>query len=160
MTKPRVGVVMGSASDWEVMRHAVAQLENLDISYQAKLVSAHRTPDLLFEYAEQAELREFARAIQTRSEDGSAHASAGRHAGHPGGRQLGRMFVVAVRKMGYKVIVLDPEQNSPATQMANEHICTPAWSTLYPCAGDSGADRHWRGRPCWFRSHRVWRRAA
>ena len=86
MTKPRVGVVMGSASDWEVMRHAVAQLENLDISYQAKLVSAHRTPDLLFEDAEQAELREFARAIQTRSEDGSAHASAGRHAGHPGGR--------------------------------------------------------------------------
>ena len=67
---------MGSASDWEVMRHAVAQLENLDISYQAKLVSAHRTPDLLFEYAEQAELREFARAIQTRSEDGSVHASA------------------------------------------------------------------------------------
>jgi len=52
--KPLVGVVMGSASDWEIMRHAVEQLENFGIPYEAKVVSAHRTPDLLFEYAEQA----------------------------------------------------------------------------------------------------------
>ena len=57
MTKPIVGIVMGSASDWEVMRHAAEQLENLDIPYEAKVVSAHRTPDLLFEYAEQAAAR-------------------------------------------------------------------------------------------------------
>ena len=57
MTKPIVGIVMGSASDWEVMRHAAEQLENLGIPYEAKVVSAHRTPDLLFEYAEQAAAR-------------------------------------------------------------------------------------------------------
>lgn len=50
----KVGVVMGSSSDWEVMQHACAMLKNLGIPYEAKVVSAHRTPDLLFEYAEQA----------------------------------------------------------------------------------------------------------
>jgi len=54
MTKPMIGVVMGSASDWEIMRHAVEQLKSFDIPYEAKVVSAHRSPDLLFEYAEQA----------------------------------------------------------------------------------------------------------
>lgn len=55
MTKPLVGVVMGSNSDWEVMRHAAAQLAALGIPYEARVVSAHRTPDLLFEYAESAQ---------------------------------------------------------------------------------------------------------
>jgi 5-(carboxyamino)imidazole ribonucleotide mutase len=71
MTKPRVGVVMGSASDWEVMRHAVEQLENFGIPYEAKVVSAHRTPDLLFEYAEQAEPRGIACIIA--GAGGAAH---------------------------------------------------------------------------------------
>ena len=71
MTKPRVGVVMGSASDWEVMRHAVEQLENFGIPYEAKVVSAHRTPDLLFEYAEQAEPRGLACIIA--GAGGAAH---------------------------------------------------------------------------------------
>ena len=71
MTKPRIGVVMGSASDWEVMRHAVEQLENFGIPYEAKIVSAHRTPDLLFEYAEQAEPRGLACIIA--GAGGAAH---------------------------------------------------------------------------------------
>jgi 5-(carboxyamino)imidazole ribonucleotide mutase len=49
-----VGVVMGSPSDWEVMRHAAEALRSLDIAYEARVVSAHRTPDLLFDYAKQA----------------------------------------------------------------------------------------------------------
>jgi 5-(carboxyamino)imidazole ribonucleotide mutase len=52
--KPLVGVVMGSNSDWDVMKNACQQLENMGVAYEKKVVSAHRTPDLLFEYAEQA----------------------------------------------------------------------------------------------------------
>ncbi|MFO8153664.1 5-(carboxyamino)imidazole ribonucleotide mutase [Thioalkalivibrio sp.] len=50
----KVGVVMGSGSDWPTMEHAVAILKELEIPSEARVVSAHRTPDLLFEYAEQA----------------------------------------------------------------------------------------------------------
>jgi 5-(carboxyamino)imidazole ribonucleotide mutase len=49
-----VGIIMGSTSDWETMRHAAAMLESLGISYEKKVVSAHRTPDLMAEYAKQA----------------------------------------------------------------------------------------------------------
>lgn len=52
--KPLVGVVMGSKSDYEVMSDAVDVLRELEIPYEAKIVSAHRTPDWLFEYAETA----------------------------------------------------------------------------------------------------------
>lgn len=51
---PRVGVVMGSRSDWETMQHAIAVLEQLGVAHEVRVVSAHRTPDLLFQYAEQA----------------------------------------------------------------------------------------------------------
>ena len=54
MSDPVVGVIMGSRSDWETMRHAVATLEALGIPHEVRVVSAHRTPDLLFEYAEAA----------------------------------------------------------------------------------------------------------
>ncbi|TDY04223.1 5-(carboxyamino)imidazole ribonucleotide mutase [Thiohalophilus thiocyanatoxydans] len=54
MKKPVVGVVMGSNSDWKVMSQAVEVLKEFGIPYEAKVVSAHRTPDLLYEYAEQA----------------------------------------------------------------------------------------------------------
>lgn len=54
MSDPIVGVVMGSDSDWDVMRHAVARLEDLGVPVEARVVSAHRTPDYLFEYAEAA----------------------------------------------------------------------------------------------------------
>ena len=52
-----VGVIMGSRSDWETMRHAVAVLGELDVPCEAKIVSAHRTPDLLFDYATSAAAR-------------------------------------------------------------------------------------------------------
>lgn len=55
MDKPVVGIVMGSNSDWPVMQKAVEQLEAFGIPYEAKVVSAHRTPDLLTDYAITAE---------------------------------------------------------------------------------------------------------
>ncbi len=48
---------MGSKSDWDVMQHAVAVLDEFHVSYEAKVVSAHRTPDLMFQFAEQAQSR-------------------------------------------------------------------------------------------------------
>ncbi len=54
---PRVGVVMGSTSDWPTMERAVDLLVELGVPYEARVVSAHRTPDLLFEYAQQARER-------------------------------------------------------------------------------------------------------
>ena len=52
-----VGIIMGSKSDWPIMKHASDTLANLTISHEKKVVSAHRTPDLLFEYAESASER-------------------------------------------------------------------------------------------------------
>ena len=57
MMQPLVGVIMGSKSDWETMRHAAETLEALGIPFEVRVVSAHRTPDLLFEYASEAESR-------------------------------------------------------------------------------------------------------
>jgi 5-(carboxyamino)imidazole ribonucleotide mutase len=56
---PLVGIIMGSQSDWETMQHAAEMLDKLGIPYESKVVSAHRTPDLLFEYAAGAESRGF-----------------------------------------------------------------------------------------------------
>jgi 5-(carboxyamino)imidazole ribonucleotide mutase len=53
-TPPRIGVVMGSQSDWEVMREACDMLAEFGVPYEAKVVSAHRTPDAMFKYAEGA----------------------------------------------------------------------------------------------------------
>ncbi len=55
--KALVGVIMGSKSDWDTLQHAVSMLESLDIPHETRVVSAHRTPDLLFEYAETARER-------------------------------------------------------------------------------------------------------
>ncbi|ADP31107.1 MULTISPECIES: 5-(carboxyamino)imidazole ribonucleotide mutase [Bacillus] len=55
--QPLVGVIMGSTSDWETMKNACDILEELDVPYEKKVVSAHRTPDLMFEYAEGARER-------------------------------------------------------------------------------------------------------
>ena len=46
-----VGIIMGSRSDWDTMRHASETLESLNVSFEVRVVSAHRTPDLLFDYA-------------------------------------------------------------------------------------------------------------
>jgi 5-(carboxyamino)imidazole ribonucleotide mutase len=57
MAKPLVGIIMGSTSDWETMQHAAAQLEALGVPFEKNVVSAHRTPKLMVEYAESAEQR-------------------------------------------------------------------------------------------------------
>jgi 5-(carboxyamino)imidazole ribonucleotide mutase len=57
MPQPLVGIVMGSDSDWETMQAAARQLTQLDIPWESRVVSAHRTPDLLFEYASGAAAR-------------------------------------------------------------------------------------------------------
>src|SRR5580700_7971812 len=57
VAQPLVGVIMGSTSDWETMEHASKTLEELGVPHETRVVSAHRTPDLLFEYASSAEKR-------------------------------------------------------------------------------------------------------
>jgi 5-(carboxyamino)imidazole ribonucleotide mutase len=52
--QPRVGIVMGSDSDWPVMEHAAKMLARFDIPFETRVVSAHRTPDMMFQYAEEA----------------------------------------------------------------------------------------------------------
>lgn len=53
----KIGIIMGSNSDWAVMEHAARVLEQFGVAYEAKVVSAHRTPDLMFEYAKSAQQR-------------------------------------------------------------------------------------------------------
>jgi 5-(carboxyamino)imidazole ribonucleotide mutase len=57
LTKPLVGIIMGSTSDWETMQHASNTLTSLGVPHETRVVSAHRTPDLLFKYASTAEQR-------------------------------------------------------------------------------------------------------
>lgn len=54
MSQPQVGIIMGSTSDWDTMKKAEEMLQTMGVAYEVKVVSAHRTPDLLFEYAETA----------------------------------------------------------------------------------------------------------
>jgi len=54
---PLVGIIMGSTSDWETMEHAAKTLKELGVAFETRVISAHRTPDLLFEYASSAEQR-------------------------------------------------------------------------------------------------------
>ena len=54
MTEPLVGIVMGSDSDWEVMQHAAQRLTDFGVTHESRVVSAHRTPDYLYRYAEEA----------------------------------------------------------------------------------------------------------
>ena len=70
-TKPLVGVVMGSSSDWAVMSNAAAMLEEFGIPYEARVVSAHRMPDEMFAYAESAKERGLACIIA--GAGGAAH---------------------------------------------------------------------------------------
>jgi 5-(carboxyamino)imidazole ribonucleotide mutase len=70
-TAPLVGVIMGSRSDWETMRHAVETLEQLEVRHEHRVVSAHRTPDLLFEYA--ATARERGLRVLIAGAGGAAH---------------------------------------------------------------------------------------
>ena len=54
---PLIGIIMGSRSDWETMRHAAEMLDSLGIAYEARVVSAHRTPERLYDYARNAAAR-------------------------------------------------------------------------------------------------------
>src|SRR5277367_2076524 len=56
-TRPLVGIIMGSQSDWETMQHAAKQLADLHVPHEVQVISAHRTPDLLFDYASSAVAR-------------------------------------------------------------------------------------------------------
>lgn len=71
LSNARVGVVMGSRSDWETLQHTAATLQQLGIAHDVQVVSAHRTPDLLFTYAEQAAARGLAVIIA--GAGGAAH---------------------------------------------------------------------------------------
>lgn len=71
MHNHKVAVVMGSQSDWPIMSYAVEQLEAFGVAYEAKVVSAHRTPELLFEFAESARANGFAVIIA--GAGGAAH---------------------------------------------------------------------------------------
>lgn len=55
--KPQIGIIMGSQSDWETMQHAAQILTDLKITHEIKIVSAHRTPDRMFDYAKKAKAR-------------------------------------------------------------------------------------------------------
>jgi len=57
MAEPQVGIIMGSRSDWETMRHAAETLDTLGVAYETKVVSAHRTPKRLYDYAHSARER-------------------------------------------------------------------------------------------------------
>jgi 5-(carboxyamino)imidazole ribonucleotide mutase len=69
--KKQVGVIMGSTSDWETMKHACDILEQFEIPYEKKVVSAHRTPDLMFTYAKEA--REKGLKVIIAGAGGAAH---------------------------------------------------------------------------------------
>jgi 5-(carboxyamino)imidazole ribonucleotide mutase len=71
LQNPRVGVVMGSRSDWDTLQHAARTLEQIGIAHEVRVVSAHRTPDLLYAYAEQAPARGIAVIIA--GAGGAAH---------------------------------------------------------------------------------------
>ena len=69
--QPLAGIIMGSSSDWETMRHASEVLEELGVPHEVRVVSAHRTPDLLFEYASTA--RERGLEVIVAGAGGAAH---------------------------------------------------------------------------------------
>lgn len=56
---PRIAIIMGSASDWETLRHSASTLEELEVPHEVQIVSAHRTPELMFEFAQAAAQRGF-----------------------------------------------------------------------------------------------------
>ena len=72
MTEPLVGIIMGSSSDWETMRHASETLDQLGVPHETKVVSAHRTPKRLYDYASSAKQRGLRWNVRTLDSSGSS----------------------------------------------------------------------------------------
>src|ERR671914_235841 len=127
MTKPLVAVVMGSSSDWETMQHAVEVLDRFEVPHERHIVSAHRTPVWMAEFATAAEGRGVEVIIA--GAGGAAHLP-GMVAAHTplpvlgvlGSGQLGRMFTIAARRMGYRVHTFSPEEDTPTGQVADVEV--------------------------------------
>src|SRR5439155_257116 len=117
-TAPLVGLIMGSRSDWEALSHTAATLEELSIPYEARVVSAHRTPDLLMQYAAEAESRGIQGAADAeRAEERRPARGRGVKIGVLGGGQLGRMLALAGYPLGLRFRFLDPARDAPAGQV-------------------------------------------
>jgi 5-(carboxyamino)imidazole ribonucleotide mutase len=71
MTAPMVGIIMGSSSDWETMRHAAETLDQLEVAHETRIISAHRTPKRLYDYAHSA--RERGLKVVIAGAGGAAH---------------------------------------------------------------------------------------
>jgi len=71
MTAPMVGIIMGSSSDWETMRHAAETLDRLEVAHETRIISAHRTPKRLYDYAHSA--RERGLKVVIAGAGGAAH---------------------------------------------------------------------------------------
>jgi 5-(carboxyamino)imidazole ribonucleotide mutase len=71
MTTPMVGIIMGSSSDWETMRHAAETLDQLEVAHETRIISAHRTPKRLYDYAHSA--RERGLKVVIAGAGGAAH---------------------------------------------------------------------------------------
>ena len=83
---PRVGIIMGSQSDWDTMKEASDILEELGVAHECKIISAHRTPDRMADYAKGARDRGLQRG-RARREDASLRRAAERAAAALGGRE-------------------------------------------------------------------------
>ena len=94
---PQIGLVMGSDSDWDVMKHAAAQLEAFGIAYEARVLSAHRMPDEMFEYAEDAAPARPARDHRRRRRRGAPARHARREDDGARARRAGAVEISARR---------------------------------------------------------------
>jgi len=122
MTEKRVGVVMGSESDWSIMKHAVEVLEEFEVSHEYLVVSAHRTPDQLFDFAENAADRGLQCII----------------AGAGGAAHLPGMLAAKTRLPSHRCNQLGPD-----SRWSDEHqICRDASARLF--RRDA-----WAGSPRW-----------
>lgn len=100
--KPEVAVIMGSASDWETMKHACEMLDQFEVPYMKQVISAHRTPELMGEFAHSA--RANGLKVIIAGAGGAAHLPGhGRGPDHPAGHRRAGAFPCAVR-LGFAAV--------------------------------------------------------